>query len=149
MLDAYRDLIDGLTEESTTLRQKLGTPVPDSLSAETVSLLKVIRAREGAMMKRAQKVARGENVNLRAMENEPAVKAADELTQSPEELVAEFQLDRGELVSTLINLTLKDWERKVPHWVLGETTIADEVEEHLTWEEESLDRLDELMESAG
>lgn len=148
MLDAYRDLIDGLTQESTTLRQKLGNPVPDSLPAETVSLLKTIRAREGAMLKRAQKVARGENVNLRSMENEPAVKAAEELAQSPEELVSEFQLDRGDLVSTLINLTLKDWERKVPHWVLGETTMADEVEEHLTWEEESLDRLDELMQSA-
>ena len=48
-------------------------------------------------------------------------------------------------MSLLINLNLKDWERKVPHWVLGETTIADEVEEHLTWEEATLPRFETLL----
>lgn len=142
MLDAYRDLIEGLTEESTTLREMLGTPVPDDLAPEALTLLKEVRAREAAMFSRAQKIMRGENVNLRAIENEPSVVNAAALEGTPEELLAGFVHDRGELVSLLINLTLKDWERKVPHWVEGETTLADEVELHLTFEEETLPRFE-------
>lgn len=145
MLDAYRDLIDGLTEESTTLREILGTPVPDDLSAEAVSILKEVRAREAAMFARAQKIMRGENVNLRAIENEPGVVNFANQEGSPEELLQATILDRGELVSLLINLTLKDWERKVPHWVEGETTLSDEVEVHLTWEEETLPRFEAAL----
>ena len=145
MLDAYQDLIEGLTDESTTLREMLGTPVSDDLAPEALDLLKVVRAREAAMFTRAQKVMRGEQVNLRAIENEPVVKAAAELTESPEDLLTGFQHDRGELVSLLINLTLKDWERKVPHYVHGETTLSDEIEEHLTWEEETLPQFEAAL----
>jgi len=145
MLDAYRDLIEGLTEESTTLREMLGTPVPDDLPADALALLKEARAREGAMLLRTQKLMRHDNVNLRAIENEPAVQNAASLEGSPEELLTGFEHDRGELVSVLINLTLKDWERKVPHWVLGETTIADEVENHLSWEEDTLPRFEAAL----
>lgn len=145
MLDAYRDLIDGLTEESTTLRDLLGDPVPDDLPAEALALLKEVRAREGVMLSRSQKIMRGESVNLRAIETEPSVVNATNLEQSPEELLQATILDRGELVTLLINLNLKDWERKVPHWVLGETTVADEVEEHLTWEEAALSRFEALL----
>lgn len=145
MLDAYRDLIEGLTQESTTLRHMLGAPVPDDLADDAVSLLKEARAREAAMLTRSQRIMRGENVNLRSIESEPSVEKAAELEGSPEELLNGFILDRGELVSLLINLTLKDWEKKVPHWVLGETTIADEVENHLTWEEETLPRFEALI----
>lgn len=145
MLDAYRDLVDGLTEESTTLREVLGDPVPEDLPADAVTLLKEVRAREAMMFKRTQRIMRGENVNLRDIASEPSVVNAAALEESPEELLSATILDRGELVSLLINLALKDWERKVPHWVLGETTIADEVEEHLTWEEATLTRFEALL----
>ena len=145
MLDAYRDLIEGLTEESNTLRDMLGTPVADDLNDEALLLLKEVRAREGAMLSRAQKIMRGENVNLRAMESEPSVKNAADMEGTPEEILAGMIYDRGELVSLLINLTLKDWDRKVPHWVLGETTMADEIEEHLTWEEDTLPRFEAAL----
>ena len=145
MLDAYRDLIDGLTEESTTLREKLGYPVPDDLSPDLLTALKEIRGREAAMFRRAQSIMRGERITLREIENEPEVKNAGELRESPEELMQAFILDRGELVSLLINLTLKDWERKVPHYGLGETTLSDEIETHLTWEEASLERVESLL----
>lgn len=145
MLDAYRDLIDGLTEESTTLRELLGTPVPDDISPELLAALQEIRGREAAMLRRSQAIMRGENVNLRSIENEPEVKNAASSDDSSEELMQAFVLDRGELVSLLINLTLKDWERKVPHYTLGETTLSDEIETHLTWEEESLERVQDLL----
>jgi hypothetical protein len=145
MLDAYRDLIDGLTEESTTLRELLGTPVPDDISPELRTALQEIRGREAAMFRRARSIMRGENVNLRSIENEPEIRDAASGSESPEELMQAFVLDRGELVSLLMNLTLKDWERKVPHYTLGETTLSDEIETHLTWEEESLDRVKGLL----
>ena len=145
MLDAYRDLIDGLTEESTTLRERLGSPVLDDISPALLTALKEIRGREAAMFRRAQSIMRGERITLRDIENEVEVKNAADLQESPEELMQGFILDRGELVSLLINLTLKDWERKVPHYTLGETTLSDEIETHLTWEEESLERVDSLL----
>lgn len=145
MLDAYRDLIDGLTEESTTLRDLLGEPVPDDINPELHVALKEIRARESAMLRRSQSIMRGERITLRDIENEPEVKNAAELQASPEELMQGFIHDRGELVSLLINLTLKDWEKKVPHYTLGETTLSDEIETHLTWEEESLTRVESLL----
>lgn len=145
MLDAYRDLIDGLTEESTTLRELLGTPVSPDISQDAVTLLKDMRGRESAMLARSQKIMRGENVNLRAIENEPAVKEAQASDAAPEDLVSGVVHDRGELVSLLMNLTLKDWERRVPHYVRGETTLSDEVEDHLTWEEEALARLESAL----
>lgn len=93
------------------------------------------------MLRRAQSVMRKQNVNLRAIENEPEVANAADATESPEQLMEAFVLDRGELVSLLMNLTLKDWERKVPHYTKGETTLSDEVEEHLDWEENVLSQV--------
>ncbi|HWV24155.1 MAG TPA: hypothetical protein VNZ58_08190 [Thermomicrobiales bacterium] len=145
MLDAYRDLIDGLTEESTTLRDILGEPVPDDLDPAAVTLLQTVRGRESAVLRRSQAVMRKENINLRAIEKEPEVVNAAQSDETPEQLTAGIILDRGELVSLLINLTLKDWEREVPHFVHGETTLSDEIEEHLSWEEESLDRFREIL----
>lgn len=140
MLDAYRDLIDGLTEESTTVRELLGDPAPDDLAPEALALLKEMRGREAATLRRAQSVMRKENINLRDIDNEPEVVDAQASGESPEELTAAFINDRGELVSLLMNLTLKDWERTVPHYVRGETTLSEEIDDHLTWEEEMLER---------
>lgn len=97
------------------------------------------------MFRRARSIMRGENVNLRQIENEPEVAKAAESNESPEELMEAFVQDRGELVSLLINLTLRDWERKVPHYSMGETTLSDEIDTHLTWEEESLERVKSLL----
>jgi len=141
MLDAYRDLLDGLTEESTTLRELLGNPVPDDLSPRVLALLKEVRGREAAVLRRSQAVMRKENVNLRPIDDESEVANAEDAQGSPEELMAAFVHDRGELVSLLMNLTLKDWERPVHHQTLGETTLSDEIEDHLTWEEDILDRV--------
>jgi hypothetical protein len=83
---------------------------------------------------------RKENVNLRDIESEPEVINAAAATDSPEALTDALMHDRGEIVSLLINLTLKDWERVVPHYSRGETTLSEEIEDHLTWEEAALER---------
>lgn len=146
MLDSYRDLIDGLLETPSRMREVLGEPVPDEIPAETMTLLREMRAREAATLRRAQSVMRRENATLRPIEEEPEMAAltsdvnVDE-TETPEALLASFNHYRGEVISLLVNLTLRDWEQPVNHAVLGETVLSEEIEDHLTWDETLLDRV--------
>ncbi len=137
MLDNYRDLIDGLLETPTTVRAALGDPVPETLDPETASLLLELRVRESVNLRRLQSIMRHEPVLLLAMEDEPDIRALRPATgdPTPEADMATFSHDRSELISLLVNLTLRDWERGVNHDRTGETTLADEVEDHLTWDE--------------
>jgi len=137
MLDNYRDLIDGLLETPTTVRAALGDPVPETLDPETASLLLELRVRESVNLRRLQSIMRHEPVLLLAMEDEPEIRALRPATgdPTPEADMATFSHDRSELISLLVNLTLRDWERGVNHDRTGETTLADEVEDHLTWDE--------------
>jgi hypothetical protein len=144
MLDSYRDLIDGLLDTPSRLRELVGEPVPDDVPAATVSILQEMRAREAATLRRAQSVMRKENATLRAIEEEPelaALNADVDVVDTPEVLLAAFNHYRSELVSLLVNLTLRDWERPVNHAVLGETVLSEEIEDHLTWDETLLDRI--------
>ena len=143
MLDSYRDLIDGLLATPTTLREMLGTPVVEA-SPEQVDLLRELRAREAVNLRRAQAIMRNERVMLLAIEDEPEIAAAAAEGwhgSAPEEDLATFSHDRSELISLLVNLTLKDWERPVDHDRTGDTTLADEIEDHLTWDEDIVARL--------
>ncbi len=137
MLDNYRDLIDGLLETPTTVRAALGDPVPETLDPERASLLLELRVREAVNLRRLQSIMRHEPILLLAMEDEPDIRALRPATgdPTPEQDLAAFSHDRSELISLLVNLTLRDWERGVNHDRTGETSLADEVEDHLTWDE--------------
>ncbi len=142
MLDSYRDLIDGLLNTPKTLRAALGQPVPDTVDAETAATLEELRVREAVNLRRMQSAMRQEPVMLRAMEDEPEIVALGSTpAATPEDALASFSHDRSELISILVNLTLKDWEREINHDRTGDTTIADEIEDHLTWDEELAERL--------
>lgn len=142
MLDSYRDLIDGLLNTPKTLRASLGQPVPEDVPAETAAMLEELRVREAVNLRRMQSAMRQEPVMLLAMEDEPEVAAlGTSPSASPEDALASFSHDRSELISILVNLTLKDWEREINHDRSGDTTIADEIEDHLTWDEEMAERL--------
>jgi hypothetical protein len=144
MLDSYRDLIDGLLDTPTRLRDALGEPVPETVPEGTVATLREMRAREAATLRRAQSVMRHENATLRPIEQEPemaALMAPVDVEDTPETLLAAFNHYRSELVSLLVNLTLRDWERPVNHAVLGETVLSEEIEDHLTWDETLIDRV--------
>jgi len=137
MLDNYRDLIDGLLETPTTLRAALSDPVPETIDPEVATLLLELRVREAVNLRRLQSIMRHEPILLLAMEDEPEIRALRPATgdPTPEADMASFSQDRSELISLLVNLTLRDWERGVNHDRTGETTLADEVEDHLTWDE--------------
>jgi hypothetical protein len=143
MLDSYRDLIDGLLETPSTLRATLGDPVPESVSPEIGNLLLELRVREAVNLRRLQAIMRHEPVLLLAMEDEPEIRALRPATgdPTPEAELATFGHDRSELISLLVNLTLRDWERGVNHDRTGETTLAAETEDHLNWDEEIVAKL--------
>ncbi|MGC4107317.1 MAG: hypothetical protein QM753_13420 [Thermomicrobiales bacterium] len=149
MLDSYRDLLDGLLESPTAVRETLGDPLPETLSPGRLLLLAELRAREAAMLRRAQIMVRdaphGTRPTLRAIEQEPEVKDVvtdpAAITESVEELFSGFSHDRSELVSILMNVTIREWEQPVDHHGKGETTLADEIEDHLTWDEEMVARM--------
>ena len=44
---------------------------------------------------------------------------------------------RGDLVSLLINLSLKDWARPAIDETEGEETLADEIERHVEFDEDA------------
>jgi hypothetical protein len=143
MLDSYRDLIDGLLETPTTLRDALGEPI-GNVSPGAAAALHELRTREAVNLRRVQAIMRRENILLRAIEDEPEIAALtgdDGASSDPDADFAAFSHDRSELISVLVNLTLKDWERPINHDRTGETTLADEVEDHLTWDEDIVARL--------
>lgn len=137
MLDSYRDLIDSLLPTPTSLREALGTPVRDDISPDQATRLHELAVREAVNLRRMQATLSREPLMLLAIEDEKELKALGDTTETdPEADLAAFSHDRSELISVLVNLTLRDWERPIDHDRSGDTTIADEIDAHLTWDEE-------------
>lgn len=127
MLDAYRDLIDELLSTPTEIRGLLQQS--DDPSPEAVRLVAELRDRDLAILARAQRMTR---------EDTPYLEDGQSLSQEvqdPASIVAEMEAARGDLVSLLINLSLKDWERTAIHPTRGELVLADEIEEHVEFDE--------------
>lgn len=127
MLDAYRDLIDELLSTPTEIRGLLQQS--DDPSPEAVRLVAELRDRDLAILARAQRMTR---------EDTPYLEDGQSLSQEsqdPATIVAEMEAARGDLVSLLINLSLKDWERTAIHPTRGELVLADEIEEHVEFDE--------------
>jgi hypothetical protein len=146
MLESYRDLIDGLLETPTNLRDLLGDPVGSDLSDEVLAILREFRVREGVQLTRIQKVMFQRTSRLRSIETEvaQALNNAGDATTG-EQLLHDFGTDRGEVVSLLINLTLSDWDRPVEDETLGEITFEEEIERHLEWDEATVERVRGLL----
>jgi hypothetical protein len=60
-------------------------------------------------------------------------------------LLEEMEVARGDLVSLLINLSLKDWTRAAIDETGDEITLADEVERHVEFDERQRRRLRESV----
>lgn len=145
MLDNYQDLIEGLTATPSALRSLLGDPVPDDVSDEVKAKLAELRVREKVEVRRVQAVMRERQARLRPIQYEPEMKDLDEAITTPEEMLRDYNNERSELISLLVNLTLRDWDRTVDHEEKGEITLADEIEEHLTWDENMLEWFEEVL----
>ncbi|MGH2614400.1 MAG: hypothetical protein ACRDJC_04115 [Thermomicrobiales bacterium] len=142
MLDAYRDLIDELLGTPSEIRGMVdAASEPDTPRAK--HMIAEMRDRDRAVLARAQMMTRQENPYLRTLRLDAAADDRDLST-----LLVEMETARGDLVSLLMNLSLKDWERPAIHETAGEITLADEVEQHVEFDEELRQRMRELMTSA-
>ena len=145
MLDSFQDLIEGLTETPSSLRELLGNPVPDDIPEEVKAKLAELCTREKVEVRRVQAVMRERKARLRPIQYEPEMRQLDEAVTSPEAMLMDFNNERSELISLLVNLTLRDWDQPVDHEEKGEITLADEIENHLVWDEDMLDTFEAAM----
>jgi hypothetical protein len=139
VLDSFRELIDELLSTPSALRE-LG--VADSADDQVRMALALLTERDATLLDQIQQATRT---------NDPVFPAPKE-TPSDESLVGEtaalldrFDTIRGELVSLLMNLTLKDWERTAIDGRGRSITVADNVETHVEFDEAMRDRFDELL----
>lgn len=137
MLDNYRELIDELLGTPTRLRALAGERGADSLPAETLRLMAELRDRDRVLHERLQTMLRQRDPWLPAITASPATAPDD-----PAALLTEVDTGRSDLVSMLVNLSLKDWERSAIHETDGEISLAEEVERHVDFDEEQMARIE-------
>lgn len=123
MLDAYRDLIDDLIGAPTEIKRR--PPAGDAAGR----LRELIDADNQALIHLQQMTRTGAPL----LKPVPPITAPDE--SDPATLVDAFDTARGELVSLLMNLTLKDWEATGIDTDGAEITVADLVERHVELDE--------------
>jgi hypothetical protein len=140
MLDAYRDLIDDLLGTPSEIREQVDASGASDESPETRRIVAELRNRDRAILERVQTITREEMPYLPALRVEES--PADEKLSA---LLEEMETARGDLVSLLINLSLKDWTRGAIDETGGEITLADEIERHVEFDEQQRRRLRETV----
>lgn len=146
MLDSYRELLDIVVQGPTQLKsaaETAGEPPAGEWSAAQV--LAHMAATEHLWLER---------LNLLLREKEPRIrpggsgKAAQVQEQLMDGSVAgnldAFNTTRGEIVSLLMGLSLRDWERSGTHDINGEISIADVVESIVDHDAEHIAQLQAL-----
>ncbi len=130
MLDAYRDLIDDLLSTPSDIRELVAASGESGTSSEVKGLIAQIRDRDRSILERAQKMTREELPYLSAMRSNVPNENEDLSA-----LLDDMEVARGDLVSLLINLSLKDWTRQAVDETGSEITLADEIEQHVEFDE--------------
>jgi hypothetical protein len=139
MLDDYQDLIDELLGTPKTFRD-LVAGSGESVPAAVLALIAGLRDRDRVVLDRLQRLTRETSPHLRALPEAGGEQAVP--SEPVEELLASFDTARGDLVSLLMNLTLKDWSRSATHEDGGIVTLADEVERHVEFDERQVERVE-------
>lgn len=144
MLDSYRNLIDELLGTPAILRTMFddrSAPPPAALT-----LIDELRARDEGMLDRLNTMLRTQGAVLAPLVNDStAENAALALSGDPSELLSRFDHARGEIVSLLMNLTIRDWGRSAIGDDGQETYLSEEVENHVDFEEDQLVRITDAM----
>ena len=140
MLDAYRDLIDDLLSTPSEIRELVEASGSPDASPEMKRLVAQIRNRDRAILERVQAITREETPYLPALRISEATDDED-----PAALLEEMEVARGDLVSLLINLSLKDWTRGAIDETGSEITLADEIERHVEFDERQRRQLQETL----
>jgi hypothetical protein len=145
MLDDYQDLIDELLGTPKIFRDLLAA-VGETVPPEALALIADLRDRDRIVLDRLQRLTRETSPHLRALPD--TGDRAGGSTAPPGaagELLDSFDTARGDLVSLLMNLTIKDWGRSATHDTAGIVSLADEVERHVEFDEEHVERVRETV----
>lgn len=137
MLDNYQDLIDELLGTPKLVREAIA-------NASALPLINAMRARDRAVLDRVQRIKNQTDPHLKTLSDEVDHLTGGQLETDQSVLLDSFETSRGDLVSLLMNLTLRDWERTATVESGGIITLADEVETHVEFDEAMRARLESL-----
>jgi hypothetical protein len=99
-------------------------------------LIAALTKRDLTETERFHRFLRQSEPHMRALPPAQTVIANPPETElSAEEAAAQFDTARGDLVSLLMNMTLRDWERTATHDAGGFLSMAEEVERHVEFDE--------------
>jgi hypothetical protein len=133
MLDQYRELIDELLGAPGIIRGLAGS---GDISPDGAALIAGTRDRDLIMIERLNTIMRSPDPRLGDLKDAAIVGNAD-----GQGLLDTVDTARGDLVSILMNLTLKDWERTAFHDTDGEISLSEEVERHVDFDEAQVARI--------
>lgn len=141
MLDAYRDLIDELLDTPTAIRDAVAESLSDSAALSIGTLVARIRDRDLQVLNRARMMMQRHDAYF----DDLAPVSIDETELSLDQVLSDMEAARGDLVSLLINLSLKDWERTAILKSGGEITLSDMIEEHVEFDEITREQVRESL----
>ncbi|MEA2524079.1 MAG: hypothetical protein QOF73_1306 [Thermomicrobiales bacterium] len=144
MLDDYQDLIDELLGTPKIFRDLIAE-AGDAVSPEALGLIADLRDRDRVVLDRLQRLTRETSPHLRALPAAEEFEGRALPSGDADELLASFDTARGDLVSLLMNLTLKDWTRSATHDTGGIISLADEVERHVEFDEDRVERVRAIL----
>jgi hypothetical protein len=146
MLDSYRELLDIVVQGPAQLKtaaESAGEPPEGEWSAAQV--MAHMAGAEHLWLERLHRLLREPNPRIKPGPTEKSSQVQAQLMDgSLADNLDTFNTARGEIVSLLMGLSLRDWERTGTHDIRGEVTIADVVEAIVDHDAEHLAQLEAL-----
>jgi len=143
MLDSYRELLDIVVQGPTQLKaaaEAAGEPPEGEWGAPQV--LAHMAATEHIWLERLNQLLREKEPRLRPGGSGKGAEIQEQLMSGTvEDNLEAFNATRGEIVSLLMGLSLRDWERAGIHDTNGEMSIADVVETIVDHDAEHVNQL--------
>jgi uncharacterized damage-inducible protein DinB len=145
VLDSYRELLDLLAQSPVQLRTA-ATAAGDAPDGEWngAQVMAHIAAVEQLWFDRLSSIMHKPSPLLKAPGGEIAALQERLMSGTVADNIEEFNRVRGETVSLLMGLSLRDWEKTGTHETRGEMSIADIVENAIDHDAEHLGQLRDL-----
>ncbi len=143
MLHPYQELIDLLSETPRRLQSMLCDKETSGREGETrlARIVAHLAAVEALMRQRILRMVAQDTPYFRAVDLTGTAEAVSSLAEALERLGQE----RGDTLTTLMTLSLKDWERRAIHERLGEVTVEDLVEQLVEHDRVHLEQVEQLL----
>ena len=146
MLDSYRELLDIVVQGPTQLKAAAATAgEPPEGEWSAAQVLAHMAATEHLWLERLNQLLREKEPRIRPGGSGKAAEVQERLMGgSVADNLDAFNTTRGEIVSLLMGLSLRDWERAGTHDTRGEITIADVAESIIDHDAEHIAQLQAL-----